>query len=127
MAVRTIGAGVLIATLSVGTALAGPLDKPSDEKLSGEAIKAAWFTGQPFIATSPDGTGYKFVFQPDGKATKTLVAKKAPVVSGTWRVIAEGYCVHWTGSVREKCFNIRNEGTVTVARFGKAIVANWTR
>jgi hypothetical protein len=124
---RITGAAAIIATFWTASAFAGPLDKPADGKLSGEAIKAAWFTGQPFTATAPDGTAYKFVFQPDGKATKTLVAKKVPVVSGFWRVIAEGYCVRWTGTVREKCFNIRNEGDKTVARFGKEIVANWSR
>jgi hypothetical protein len=127
MKVRTIGAAMLVATFGAGAVFAGPLDKPADEKLTGEAIKATWFNGQPFTATAPDGSVYKFIFQPDGKASKVPTAKKAPAVAGFWRIIAEGYCVRWTGQVREKCFNIRNEGTATVARFGKVIVANWTR
>jgi hypothetical protein len=122
-----LGFGLLFIAATPASSLAGPFDKPASDKLSGEAIKAAWFTGQPFIATAPDGSAYKFVFQADGHATKAQTAKKGPVVSGFWRVIAEGYCVRWTGSVREKCFNIRKEGDKTVARFGAVIVANWTR
>jgi hypothetical protein len=122
----------MLASFASSVVIAGPLDKPVDNKLSGEAIKAAWFTGQPFTATGPDGTAYRFVFQPDGHATKTPIptapaTKKSPSVSGFWRIIAEGYCVRWTGSVREKCFNIRTEGDRTVARFGAVVMANWTK
>lgn len=133
MDLRVICTGVLAIGLGLATAQAGVLDPPPAEaKLSGDAIKATWFTGQPFVATAPDGAAYRFLFQPDGHASKTPVpktptAKKSPSVAGFWRVIAEGYCVRWTGSVREKCFNIRKEGDVTVARFGKVIVANWSR
>jgi len=122
----------LFACLMPARSMAGPLDPPVDNRLPGETIKATWFTGQPFIATAPDGTAYRFVFQPDGHATKSPVpatptARKAPAVSGFWRLIAEGYCVRWTGSVREKCFNIRIEGEKTIARFGKEVVATWSR
>lgn len=132
MDLRKISTGILMAALVAGESVAGPLDKPADDKLTGEAIKATWFTGQPFIATAPDGTAYRFVFQPDGHATKMPVpkapaAKKGPAISGFWRIIAEGYCVRWTGSVREKCFNIRKEGDTTVARFGKVVMANWAK
>jgi len=132
MILRAICTGWLLAGLSLGPAMAGPLDKPVDSKLSGEAIKAEWFNGQPFLATAPGETdSYKFTFLPDGKATKVAAghkpARPAPPVLGFWRIIAEGYCIRWTGSVREKCYNVRKEGDVTVVRFGKVIVANWAR
>ena len=100
------------------------------EKMSGELIAKAWFDGQPFEATGPDGAAYRMVFTPDGKATRTpLAGKKPKTVTGFWRVIAEGYCSRWTGSNREKCFNVRKseDGKDTVVRFGQQIAATWKR
>lgn len=127
MKLRVFSSSLLFGLVCLHGAIAGPLDKPVDDKLSGETIKATWFNGQPFIATGPDGVAFKFTYQPDGHASKVPLGKKAAPVSGFWRIIAEGYCVRWTGSVREKCFNIRNEDGKTIARFGKIIVATWSR
>jgi len=100
------------------------------EKFSGDRIKELWFDGQPFTAVGPDGTAYRMVFMPDGKAARTQVGVKKPKpVNGFWRVIAEGYCSRWAGSNREKCFNVRKseDGTKTVVRFGQQIAATWER
>ncbi len=100
------------------------------EKLSGEEIGAAWFDGRPFTATSPDGTAYRMVFTPDGKATRLpLAGKKPKPTNGFWRVIAEGYCSRWSGSNREKCFNVRpsEDGSQTIVRFGQQIAGTWSR
>jgi hypothetical protein len=119
---------VAIGLLGTCPGLAASNDPPATgAKLSGDAIKAAWFDGKPFNATAPDGTIYKFVFQPDGHATKALASKKGGNAVGFWRVIAEGYCVRWTGTVREKCFNVRVEADKTNVRFGKEFVAVWSR
>jgi hypothetical protein len=100
------------------------------EKMSGEMIAKTWFDGQPFEATGPDGAGYRMVFTPDGKATRTpLTGKKPKTVTGFWRAIAEGYCSRWTGTNREKCFNVRKseDGKDTIVRFGQQIAATWKR
>jgi len=100
------------------------------EKMSGEEIGRAWFDGQPFVATGPDGTAYRMVFTADGKSTRTpLAGKKPKTTTGFWRAIAEGYCSRWTGSNREKCFNVRKseDGSETIVRFGLQIAATWKR
>lgn len=100
------------------------------EKMTGEQIREAWFDGRPFVATGPDGTAYRMVFTPDGKATRqAMVGKRPRVVTGFWRVIAEGYCSRWAGNNREKCFNLRKseDGTGTVVRFGQQIAGSWSR
>jgi hypothetical protein len=99
-------------------------------KISGDEIKANWFDGQAFLAVGPDGKAYRMVFTPDGKASRTPVEGKKPkTVTGFWRVIAEGYCSRWTGTNREKCFNVRKsaDGTETVVRFGLQVAATWKR
>ncbi len=122
--------------LASGSAFAQLKPVPTDhsglpEKLSGEQIKSQWFDGQPFIATGPDGKPFKMVFTPDGKSARIAVdaPKKAKPTNGFWRVIAEGYCSRWTGSNREKCFNVRpsQDGTQIVVRFGQQIAATWKR
>ncbi|WP_333825114.1 hypothetical protein [Pinisolibacter sp.] len=100
------------------------------EKMSGEQIKEIWFDGRPFVATGPDGTAFRMVFTPDGKASRLAMAGKKPKpVVGFWRVIAEGYCSRWSGSNREKCFNVRKseDGTRTIVRFGQQIAGTWER
>ncbi|MDR3495956.1 MAG: hypothetical protein P4L82_15270 [Ancalomicrobiaceae bacterium] len=120
-------ASLLAGLVAVASADAAGPAKP-DDKWPGEQIKSVWFDGQPFTATAPDGTAFKMAYNPDGKSTKVqLGAKKVAPVGGFWRVIAEGYCVRWTGQVREKCFNVRKEGDLTVVRFGTQIVANWAK
>jgi hypothetical protein len=100
------------------------------EKMSGDQIKEIWFDGRPFVATGPDGTAFRMVFTPDGKATRLAMAGKKPKpVVGFWRVIAEGYCSRWSGTNREKCFNVRKseDGTRTIVRFGQQIAGTWER
>jgi hypothetical protein len=129
-------AGAIVAVLAVTPAAAQLKPVPTDhsglpEKMTGEEIKRVWFDGQPFIATGPDGSAYRMIFTDDGKASRIAVVagKKARATNGFWRVIAEGYCSRWTGSNREKCFNVRKaqEGDGTVVRFGQQIAATWKR
>ena len=116
----------IAAVVSAAAGAAGPA-KPLEDKLTGEAIKAAWFDGKPFVATAPDGSAYKMTYFADGKSVKAPTLKKGGAVTGFWRIIAEGYCVRWTGAVREKCFNVRKDGETTVVRFGQQLVATWSR
>jgi hypothetical protein len=133
---RSAGLVAVMALVAAAPAVAQPKPVPTDnsglpEKFSGEEIKRTWFDGRPFVATGPDGTAYRMVFTDDGKAARLPenAGKKAHPTIGYWRVIAEGYCSRWTGSNREKCFNVRKSqvGDGTVVRFGQQIVANWKR
>lgn len=128
--------GAALVVCAGGTAALAQLKPPPvdnsglPEKMSGDAIKAEWFDGSPFVAVGPDGKQYRLVFSPDGKAARTpLEGKKPKTVTGFWRVIAEGYCSRWAGTNREKCFNVRKsaDGTETVVRFGQQIAATWKR
>lgn len=128
------GLSLAFAAAPAGAQTAAPkpaLDRNGmPEKFSGEKIKAAWFDGQPFTATSPDGTAYRMVFTPDGKSTRLPLAGKKPRPTlGFWRVIAEGYCSRWAGSNREKCFNVRlsEDGAQTIVRFGQQVAGTWSR
>ncbi len=116
-----------IAVAAITPAAAQTAAASSEPKLSGAAIEAQWFDGKPFLATAPDGTVFRMTFSAGGKALKAPADKKGAATGGFWRVIAEGYCVRWTGGVREKCFNIRVEAGKTVARFGQQVVAEWAR
>lgn len=111
------------------TGVAKPEQLP--DKMTGEEIKAAWFDGKPFNATSPDGVGFVMTFTPDGKASRKPLERKKGITGATgfWRVIAEGYCSRWSGQNREKCFNVRpapEAGSVHV-RFGTQMMATWSR
>ncbi|MCE1236491.1 MAG: hypothetical protein LWW93_09050 [Hyphomicrobiales bacterium] len=125
----------LVVSVAGAPALAQLKPPPVDnsglpEKMTGDAIKAEWFDGRPFLAVGPDGKQYRLVFTPDGKAARTPVEGKKPkTVTGFWRVIAEGYCSRWTGTNREKCFNVRKsaDGGDTIIRFGQQIAATWKR
>jgi hypothetical protein len=133
-AIAVTAACALAAAPPAGAQDAAPKPQPEKlpEKLSGEAIKAAWFDGKPFTATSPEGTAFLLTFTADGKSVRRPVEKKKGLTGATgfWRIIAEGYCSRWTGQNREKCFNVRpdpeNAGAVVV-RFGPQLVAVWKR
>ncbi|MDK9697753.1 MAG: hypothetical protein OEL76_15330 [Siculibacillus sp.] len=135
-AVAQQGAPAAAPVSTAPVAAAPALRKPAldrhgmPEKLTGERIRETWFDGRPFTAVGPDGTVYRMVFTPDGKAARVpLAAKKPKPTAGFWRVIAEGYCSRWTGSNREKCFNVRpsEDGSETLVRFGQQMAAKWQR
>lgn len=127
-----LGAACLALAASDAAAQAGAAKpEPLPEKMTGEQIKAAWFDGKPFNATSPDGIGFVMTFTPDGKASRKPLERKKGITNATgfWRVIAEGYCSRWSGQSREKCFNVRpapEAGSVHV-RFGTQMMATWSR
>ena len=65
------------------------------EALDGNAIKATFFNGQPFIASSPTRQRYTMVFTPDGKATREPLGKAGDKIDGKWKVVKEGFCTQW--------------------------------
>jgi hypothetical protein len=57
--------GTILSAFLAGSAFAAP-----GAKLAPTDIQAAFFTGQPFIASTPSNVRYKMVFTADGKMTR---------------------------------------------------------
>jgi YD repeat-containing protein len=68
-------------------------------------IKATFFNGQPFTASSPGGTSYKMTFTPDGKMTRESLAQSGSKTSGTWKLNAKGFCTSWNHAT-QNCFTV---------------------
>ena len=110
------------------------------QALTGDAIKALFFTGKPFVASSPTRQRFTMVFTPDGKATRTPLAKAAAKggekpepgekTDGTWKVVKEGFCTSWKQGAQATCYrlvpNTSIENRWSVMK-GATTVASWTR
>jgi len=79
------------------------------EPMAPSDIKATFFTGQPFTATTPSGTKFKMTFTPDGKMTREPLAQRGNASTGTWKLSANGFCTTWNHS-KPRCFTIVPSG-----------------
>jgi hypothetical protein len=99
------------------------------EALDGNAIKATFFNGQPFIASSPTRQRYTMVFTPDGKATREPLGKAGDKVDGKWKIVKEGFCTQWKDGPTN-CYRLVTstvaEGKWAVMK-GATTVANWSK
>jgi len=99
------------------------------EALDGNAIKATFFNGQPFIASSPTRQRYTMVFTPDGKATREPLGKAGDKVDGTWKIVKEGFCTSWKGGATN-CYRLVTstvaEGKWAVMK-GATTIASWSK
>jgi hypothetical protein len=99
------------------------------QALDANAIKANFFNGQPFIASSPTRQRYTMVFTPDGKATREPLGKAGDKVDGKWKVVKEGFCTQW----KDGPFNCYRLVPSTIAEGkwavmkGATTVASWSR
>jgi len=115
-------AGLLVVASVVLLARAGvaaPLT-PSD-------IQAAFFTGQPFTASTPSGTKFKMIFMPDGTMTREPRGKSGSKSSGTWKLDTSGFCTAWK-QAEANCYTIipsgKNKWSV---QKGSSTVAVWAK
>src|SRR5580704_15921592 len=117
---RAALAGVAAAVFVAATALAAG-------KLSPSEIQAAFFTGQPFTAATPQGIRYKMVFTPDGKMTREPVGKSGAKSEGTWKLSKDGYCTTWKKGP-QNCFAVLNtsENKWSIMK-GTTSIATWTK
>jgi hypothetical protein len=100
-AIVCVAAGVLVVGVATGFAA---------ERLKPDEIKAAFFTGQPFTASTPgSGIKYTMVFTADGKMTRTPAEKSGAKGEGTWKLSHDGYCTTWKGS-KAACFTVIPSG-----------------
>jgi len=93
-----VAAGVALATAGGASALAA-------ERLKPEEIKATFFTGQPFTASTPGNIKYTMVFATDGNVTRTPVGRSGNKGEGTWKLSRDGYCTTWKGN-KPACFTV---------------------
>lgn len=97
--------------------------------LDGNAIKATFFNGQPFTASTPSRVKYTMVFTPDGKATREPQGKAGAKGEGTWKVVKEGFCTTWGKEAkRANCYRLvqSGENKWSVMK-GATVVAIWTK
>jgi len=79
------------------------------EPMAPKDIQTAFFTGQPFTATSPSGTKFKMTFAPDGKMTREPLEQSGYTSTGTWKLNGKGFCTTWSHS-KPNCFTIVPSG-----------------
>lgn len=116
-AIMTGAAGVLAVGVTAGLAA---------DRLKPDEIKAAFFTGQPFTAsTTPGSVKYTMVFTMDGNMTRTPVGRSGARGEGSWKLSRDGYCTTWKGS-RAACFTVLPSGDNKWSVMqGTTIKASW--
>jgi hypothetical protein len=92
---------VVALACSVTPALADAL-KPAE-------IKATFFNGQPFTASTLANVKFKMVFTPDGKATREPMGKSGSKGDGTWKLSHDGFCTTWAGA-KPNCYRLITSG-----------------
>lgn len=103
------------------------------QALTGDQIKANFFNGKPFVATSTTRQRFTMVFTPDGKATREQLKKPGEPtekVNGTWKVVKEGFCTSWKQGSPATCYrlvpNSLDDAKWSVMK-GAVTVASWTK
>ena len=103
------------------------------QALTGDQIKANFFNGKPFVATSTTRQRFTMIFTPDGKATREQLKKPGEPtekVSGTWKVVKEGFCTSWKQGSPATCYrlvpNSLDDAKWSVMK-GAVTVASWTK
>jgi hypothetical protein len=117
-AIMAVAAGVLVAGVASGFAA---------ERMKPDDIKATFFTGQPFTASTPSSVKFTMVFMADGNVTRTPVGKSGAKGEGTWKLNRDGYCTTWKGS-KASCFTVipSGENKWSVMQ-GTTIKASWSK
>jgi hypothetical protein len=92
---RTCGAVALL--------LAGATAAAATTRLAPNEVKATFFDGKPFTASSPSGVKFKMVFSADGKMTREPAGTAGAKGEGTWKLDQEGFCTTWKGQ-KPNCF-----------------------
>jgi hypothetical protein len=121
---------ILLLSLAVLPLLYSPA---ASQAMDGAAIKAMFFNGKPFVATSTTRQRFTMVFTPDGKATREPIKKAGEPTEkseGTWKVVKEGFCTSWKAGAPGTCYrlvpNTMIENRWSVMK-GAVTVASWTK
>ena len=140
----TIALAVLIVFAVIGASelmRAGPLTVVSSlligsaafaaEQMASSDIKATFFNGQSFTASTPGGTKFTMTFTPDGKMTREPLAQSGSKNTGTWKLNATGFCTTWQHA-KPSCFTVipKGENKWSVQKIATTIaitVAVWSK
>ena len=101
------------------------------EQMAPSNIKATFFNGQSFTASTPGGTKFTMTFTPDGKMTREPLAQSGSKNAGTWRLHATGFCTTWQRA-KPSCFTViaKGENQWAVQKIATTIattVAVWSK
>ena len=77
--------GVMYLLVAARAAVVAEPMAPSD-------IQAIFFNGQPFTASTVDGTQFNMTFTADGKMIREPLAHTGYRNNGTWKLDAKGFC-----------------------------------
>lgn len=121
---------VLLSTLALLPFMFTPAHS---QALTGDQIKALFFNGKPFVATSTTRQRFTMVFTPDGKATREPLKKAGEPTektAGTWKTVKEGFCTSWKQGSPATCYrlvpNSLDDAKWSVMK-GAVTVASWTK
>jgi hypothetical protein len=111
----------------LGVLLAAGVGACAATRLSSVEVKAAFFDGQPFTASTPSGVKFKMVFTPDGKVTREPVGSSGAKGDGTWKLDKEGFCTSWKGQ-KPNCFIVLSTGANKWSIMkSSSLVAVWSK
>jgi hypothetical protein len=97
------------------------------QRLTPNDIKATFFNGQEFTASTPSKVQYKMVYTADGKVTREPVAKTGRKGEGTWKLDQSGFCTTWKGST-PSCYIMLSSGANKWSVMkGSTTIAVWTK
>lgn len=97
------------------------------KRLSPEEIKAAFFDGKTFTASTPAGIKYKMMFAPDGKMTRLPEGKSGEKGEGAWSLNKDGFCTAWKNS-KQNCYRLFATGDNQWAvSNGSSTLATWSK
>lgn len=107
--------------------LTGAAPGVANSKLTPDEIKAVFFTGQPFNATTPSGVAFRMIFAADGKVVRQPAGRAGTKGEGTWQLSADGFCTTWKRA-KQSCFTLASSGPNkwSVMR-GPAVIAVWSK
>jgi hypothetical protein len=106
-----------------GTAALGA----SAVKLAPNDIKATFFNGKPFIASTTANVRFKMTCTPEGKMKREPASGGGSRGEGTWKLSKDGFCSSWNGA-KESCYTVAAAGDNkwSVMR-GSTIMATWSK
>ena len=97
------------------------------DRLTPNDIKATFFNGQEFTASTPSKVKFKMVFTPDGKATREPLGKAGAKGEGTWKLDQTGFCTTWKSGA-PSCYIVMSSGQNKWSVMkGSTLMAVWTK
>jgi hypothetical protein len=130
----TVFASTFAATAIAAPTVATPGKKKAStpapsgaKKLSPDEIKAAFFDGKTFTASTPAGIKYKMTFSPDGKMTRMPEGKAGEKGEGAWSLNKDGFCTSWKNA-KQNCYRLfaTGENQWAVSN-GSSTLATWNK